>query len=313
MQLLLQRFARVFEQTYTRFLDLKQAEAQAREAQIEAALERVRSRAMAMHESNELEQVVAIMFEQLSNLGFEMNLTNVSIIDKNTGDCVMWATAKRPDGTTVCRSNKIPYIDHPCYARGFEAWIAGEEFLAQFFSREEKDTFLRYFFDLPHLIPIDEAQKKYVLESPGWARSSAFTKHGVLEVQNYQAIPYSEEENDILKRFARVFEQTYTRFLDLKKAEAQAREAQIETALERVRSRTMAMHESDELAEAASVLFQQLQGLGVLALRRCFILIIDEVASTIQLWYTSEQGESNATSFTVPAEGHFVNKRIIKG
>ena len=37
---------------------------------------------------------------------------------------------------------------------------------------------------------------------------------------------------------SRVFEQTYTRFLDLQKAEAQAREAKIEAALERVRSRT---------------------------------------------------------------------------
>ncbi len=37
-------------------------------------------------------------------------------------------------------------------------------------------------------------------------------------------------------RFGKVFQQTYTRFLDLQKAEAQARESQIELALERVRS-----------------------------------------------------------------------------
>ena len=53
----------------------------------------------------------------------------------------------------------------------------------------------------------------------------------------------------ILKRFAKVFEQTYTRFLDLQKAEAQAREAQIELGLERVRARAMAMQKSDELKE----------------------------------------------------------------
>ena len=45
------RFAKVFDLTYTRFNDLKQAEAQAREAKIEAALERVRAKAMAMHKS----------------------------------------------------------------------------------------------------------------------------------------------------------------------------------------------------------------------------------------------------------------------
>jgi len=57
------------------------------------------------------------------------------------------------------------------------------------------------------------------------------------------------EAHDIFKRFAKVFEQTYTRFLDLQKAEAQTREAQVENALEKVRSRTMAMHKSEERKE----------------------------------------------------------------
>ena len=35
---------------------------------------------------------------------------------------------------------------------------------------------------------------------------------------------------------------------------------EVEAALERVRRRTMAMHHSDELAETAAVLFQQLTG-----------------------------------------------------
>ena len=42
----------------------------------------------------------------------------------------------------------------------------------------------------------------------------------------------------ILKRFAKVFEQAYVRFLDLKKAEAQAREAMIEASLERIRAQS---------------------------------------------------------------------------
>ena len=40
----------------------------------------------------------------------------------------------------------------------------------------------------------------------------------------------------------------------LQKAEAQAREAQIQAALERVRARTMAMQRSDELAEVANII-----------------------------------------------------------
>ena len=63
----------------------------------------------------------------------------------------------------------------------------------------------------------------------------------------------------MLKRFRRVSEQAYTRFLDLQKAEAQAREAQIEAALEKVRSRSMGMQKSVELREVVSSLFNQMR------------------------------------------------------
>ena len=66
----------------------------------------------------------------------------------------------------------------------------------------------------------------------------AYFSQGYLMFITYEPVP---EAHDIFKRFAKVFEQTYTRFLDLQKAEAQARESQIQLALERVRARTMAM------------------------------------------------------------------------
>src|SRR3954465_8653044 len=64
-------------------------------------------------------------------------------------------------------------------------------------------------------------------------------------------------------RFGKVFQQTYTRFLDLQKAEAQAKESQIQLALERVRARTMAMQKSDELTDVAGLLFEQVSALGI--------------------------------------------------
>ena len=97
----------------------------------------------------------------------------------------------------------------------------------------------------------------------------AFFSKGLLNVQSNES--RSSESIKLLERFAAVFEQTYTRFLDLQKAEAQARESQIQLALERVRARTMAMHQSDELAETALLLFQQLQHLGLSFSRTGFI------------------------------------------
>src|SRR3989339_105778 len=49
----------------------KAVEAQNRELEIEAALERVRARTMAMQHSNELREVIATVYEQFQRLGFE--------------------------------------------------------------------------------------------------------------------------------------------------------------------------------------------------------------------------------------------------
>ncbi len=54
--------------------------------------------------------------------------------------------------------------------------------------------------------------------------SSVAIKNGL--VQTVSVNHLSADSITILQRFAKVFEQSYTRFLDLQKAEAQAREAQ---------------------------------------------------------------------------------------
>ena len=87
-----------------------------------------------------------------------------------------------------------------------------------------------------------------------------FFPEGSLNVVTHEALP--DDAHQLLVRFARVFGLIYRRFLDLKQAEAQTREAQIEAALERVRSRTMAMQRSDELPATAQILFQQFKTLG---------------------------------------------------
>ena len=59
------------------------------------------------------------------------------------------------------------------------------------------------------------------------------------------------ETIELQKRAAQVFDLAYRRFKDLQKAEAQTREARIEAALEKVRSRSMAMQKPEELIEVA--------------------------------------------------------------
>ena len=103
--------------------------------------------------------------------------------------------------------------------------------------------------------------------------AASFENFGCITTGGLERI--SEESYNILSRFAQVFDQTYTRFLDLQKAEAQAREAQIEASLERVRTRTMAMQNSKELDGVIKTVYSELKKLDV-SFDRCFIMIFDK-------------------------------------
>ena len=61
-------------------------------------------------------------------------------------------------------------------------------------------------------------------------------KHPFGYIGMNQTQPATEEEEQIVIKFAKEFGSAYQRFLDLQKAEEQAREAQIEASLEKVRS-----------------------------------------------------------------------------
>ena len=97
----------------------------------------------------------------------------------------------------------------------------------------------------------------------------------------------SDHSRHLLKRAARVFNLAYSRFLDLQKAEAQARESQIQLALERVRARTMSMQHSEELKDAALILFQHVQELDVHSFASGFHLW-DEDKKAVTIWSCTE-------------------------
>jgi signal transduction histidine kinase len=129
---------------------------------------------------------------------------------------------------------------------------------------------------------------------------------------SFTSNPLSEEAISILKRFTAVFEQTYTRFLDLQKAETQAREAQIEASLERVRSRTMAMQNSEELAETSVVVFKQLLELGI-SPNRLFIGIINDGGKIVEAWATNEDGSKVENRFTLQVSKNKFIKKMVDG
>ncbi|HYM92639.1 MAG TPA: hypothetical protein VET23_00750, partial [Chitinophagaceae bacterium] len=232
------RFRNVFELAYRRYIDIEKAEAQARESQIQLALERVRARTMAMQKSDELSEAVYILFQQFRELGENPDQATIGVINEKKHVIEYWVTMYGNQMNKVFKFS----IDEPNVTNKiYNAWKEGKKSLVIDLSGKNLSEFMAY-----------RAGKGGAAINPNERRriiNIAFFSKGLLNVQSNEQ--RSEESIKLLERFAAVFEQTYTRFLDLQKAEAQAREAQIEAALERVRSRTMGMQKSDELQSAA--------------------------------------------------------------
>src|SRR6185436_1715151 len=117
---ILQRFGKVFEQTCTRFLDLQKAEAQVRDAKIEAALERTRTQSMIMQHSKELDDTLRVFHEQVLLLNIPSAFSFLWLPDEKNDKHIFWAAWKEnlPAGqasgndSAVFKSKAINYPLH---------------------------------------------------------------------------------------------------------------------------------------------------------------------------------------------------------
>ncbi len=272
---ILKRIAKVFEQAYVRFLDLQKAEAQAREAKIEAALEKVRSRSLAMHESDDLNEVVTVVFEKLKELKIPVTSAGINIYIEGSKDTDVYVCGQNED-RLVINNYRLPYFNHSIANDLYNVRKKGLDFFVGHYSIDEKNSFYEHVFEHSELRHLPDDVKSLIRQSRPYSIAMAPVNNSMIVINDFEGNTFSEREADVLKRFARVFEQAYTRFLDLQKAEAQAREAKIEAALERVRSRAMAMHKTDELLDAAELLYKELTGLGITSMNVSYAFVDDE-------------------------------------
>jgi len=302
------RFAQVFDQTYTRFLDLQKAEAQAREAQIEASLERVRSKAMAMQKSEDLANAVGIVFEELDKLNLGMLRCGIGILNKEKRCAQVWTTTVSENNTVVQVSGDESMDIHPLLSGAFDAWLNQTDH-SYVLKGEDLHDYYKALVDVDFMLPESQSLVSGRDEVVQYYYNAVFSAGGLFA---FRETPFPEEAKMIMRRFADVFTLTYTRFNDLKQAEAQAREAKIEVALERVRSRTLAMQKSDELAETAAVLFRQLIVLGIQP-NRLYIAIINDEAGNAEFWITDEDGSKISSAFVTNLNNNPTLKKMFGG
>jgi len=294
-----QRFSALFEQTYRRYLDLVKAEAQVKEAQIEAALERVRSRSLAMHKSNELKEVIRLVLSEIRKLDVLAEHAGFYIDYKMHDDMHIWLADPNIEPFFAI----LPYFDTPTWNSFRKAKATGTTLHTDLLDFKEKNKFYKSLFKL---FTIPEEAKQFYLQCKGLAVSTVLLDNVGLYIENFSGIPYTDDENKVLMRFGKVFQQAYTRFLDLQKAETQAREAQIEVALERVRAQAMAMHRTEDLGKTIQVYYDQLDGLLDVDIVRCGagLLSRENTTAVISTASKNPNGETYSGLGSIEMNGH---------
>ena len=217
-----------------------------RELEIEAALERVRSQSMAMRHTSDLQEVVNTLAHQLLRINIDINGGIFIVVNEKVGkDIEIWGCG---GAANYVKKAVIPYLNKPIYFHSVSSIKKKVDFLVEVYTREEKIEFFEHLFKYPPWKFTPEKKKKQLLSlKGGYTRSWCISPHTSIFMINNTGKVFSAEDNDILKRFGKIFEQTYTRFLDLQKAEELAREAMHQAALDRVRGEIASMRNPEDL------------------------------------------------------------------
>ncbi|MES2883140.1 MAG: nuclear transport factor 2 family protein, partial [Bacteroidota bacterium] len=274
----LKRFRNAFDFAYRRYLDVANAEAQSKEAQIELALERVRARTMAMQHSTELPEAANILFQQMQTLGMPAWSAGYCIWDDDKTGITLWMSSEG----VMQPSFHAPLTEDPSFIHMREAYEKGQSFHVEAIGGNELVKHYQYMRTVPGIGEVLDSIIEAGHPLPTFQIfHCVYFSQGFLLFITYQQV---NEAHDIFKRFGKVFDQTYTRFLDLQKAEAQAKEAQIEAGLERVRSRSLAMHNTSELQEVIHTVHKELLNLNIAIHGGSFISINSDVETTLRCW-----------------------------
>ena len=78
-----------------------------RELEIEAALERVRARAMGMHNSHELSDVLSVLFEQYDILGISPVFSHLALFDLENNNFSYRTTGRKRSNTSQTRCETV--------------------------------------------------------------------------------------------------------------------------------------------------------------------------------------------------------------
>ena len=281
----LKRIGDVFAFAYDRFLDLQQKERRARKAEIEAALERVRARALGMQESGEIMGVATALRNTFEDLGYVLDQTVIRIPDPANKTLLRWiANPTTPRDTEFLEARTAPMDRRQAWVR---KWERGEKYWT-----ERVDLGHRIENIKNHMTGMgtSEASKKFRIKALPDPYYDNFVSFGEGLIVFGGGHVFAAEDFEVARRFADVFGVAYRRFRELEQKEEQNHELRVQNSLEHIRARALGMQESEEISEVAVTLWEEFAELGV-PIRRPAINLVDLESNSVEIWTTTTEGE----------------------
>ena len=269
----------------------RQLEALERRLQVEAALDRVRACALAMRRSDELASVAAVMLREEQALGIESLRSGIGIVTEDEDKANVWTASTTAEGEDDLQLTfYIPLEGHPAVDGLHAAWKRQDDWYLLDLSGDDLAEYTQFMEDrLAGPFP----------EDPGFDASAMrrvvfhFFPFPEGAVSVITAEPLPEAVLHEVRRLADAFSFAYTRYLDLKQAEEQAREATRQASIDRIRAEIATMRTADDLGRITPLVWRELTTLGV-PFFRCGVLIVDEAREDVEMFLSNSYGKQLA-------------------
>ena len=206
-----------------------------------------------MQHSNELDDSLRVFHEQVLLLGIQSAFSFLWLPDEKKDRHIFWAAWEENDSFKSKAVNYPLDRNEPATAQCLVDWKSDEPVYSYAVPPGAVENYFALWQEL--IDGVEHLKPEYF--SGGLHYVEAFMKYGCFGVMVTNDL--SEEEKKILSRFAIEFERTYTRFLDLQKAEAQAKEAIKQASLDRVRGQIASMRSTEDLQRITPIIWQELK------------------------------------------------------
>jgi signal transduction histidine kinase/ligand-binding sensor domain-containing protein len=259
---------------------------QNRDLLIEAALERIRARALAMESTDQIGEISTHLFEEFQGLGFSQRFLSIVLIDDEAKTTRSWAHVgwgESPITTTATDEIREDLWDGEelrwqRQKTTIKAWRQGQAWDSYTMSVNDLRGFFRTAWSD---IDDDEFERRIAAFGGTIYGHSVFHRHGQLSVSGRE--PLTDEGLRAAKRFADLFAFAYDRHLELAQKEERSHQLAVEIAAARVRAEAMAMESTQDMRRVAGLVSHELKELGV-PTQGCMVYLLDEEQQTVH-WY----------------------------